>query len=313
MTLKISWDELSRDEWERLFAALPRPNLLQTWPYAQTMRSAEQLMTRFGLIRKHGDIAGLFQIQEIKFLGIIHVVTLDRGPLWLEGHGSQDDWCDFFTEFDAAFPRRLGRFRRFMPETPTSETLKIQLRSLSFKPKTNGYRSIWLDLRPDLDQIRSRLKQKWRNRLNASEKTDLQIRSDDGHGHIEWLIHQYMEDRRIKKYAGASPKIVRDLFNFSDPRNEALLLRATKDNDTVAAILVFTHGRSATYQIGWSGDAGRKANAHYLLLWNAIRHLKNQGVDWFDLGGVNLASAEGVTKFKRGLGGEEFELIGLYT
>jgi len=313
VTLEISWDELTLGEWDRLFAALPRPNLLQTWPYAQTMRASEHLMTRFGLIRRDGHIAGVLQIQEVKLLGLFHIVTLDRGPLWFDGHGSAQDWCDFFECFDAAFPKRLGRFRRVMPETPSLEPLDSHLKALNFKPKSSGYQSIWLDLRPDLEKIRGRLKQKWRNRLNAAEKANIQIRSDEGHRHIDWLIDQYMEDRRLKKYAGASPKIIRNLFNFSDPRNEALLLRAAQDNETIAAILVFKHGKSATYQIGWSGDLGRKTNAHHRLLWTAIETLKDDGVQWFDLGGINLEQAEGVTKFKQGLGGEDFQLIGLYT
>lgn len=313
MTLEISWDELTLSEWDRLFAALPRPNLLQTWPYAQTMRASEQLMTRFGVIRRGEEIAGVLQIQEIKLFGLVHIVTLDRGPLWFDDYGSAEDWGDFFESFDLAFPKRLGRLRRIMPEAPSDEKLDSHLKALSFKPKSSGYQSIWLDMRPGLQEIRSRLKQKWRNRLNAAEKTNIQIRSDQGHRHIDWLIDQYMEDRRLKKYAGASPKIVRNLFNFSDPRNEALLLRATRDNNIIAAILVFKHGKSATYQIGWSGDLGRKTNAHYRLLWSAIETLKQDGVDWFDLGGINLEHAEGVTKFKQGLGGEDFQLIGLYT
>ena len=313
MTFEICWDELTLSEWDQLFAALPRPNLLQTWPYAQTMRASQQLMTRFGVIRKNGKNAGVLQIQEIKLFGLLHIVTLDRGPLWFDGYGSPQDWCDFFECFDAAFPKRLGRFRRVMPETPPLEPLDSHLKSLNFKAKSSGYQSIWLDLRPELQTIRSGLKQKWRNRLNAAEKTDIQIRCDDAHLHIDWLIDQYMEDRRLKKYAGASPKIIRNLFNYSDPRNETLLLRATQNNDTIAAILVFKHGRSATYQIGWSGALGRKTNAHYLLLWSAIESLQNDGIDWFDLGGINLEQAEGVTKFKQGLGGEDFQLIGLYT
>jgi lipid II:glycine glycyltransferase (peptidoglycan interpeptide bridge formation enzyme) len=77
-------------------------------------------------------------------------------------------------------------------------------------------------------------------------------------------------------------------------------------------VLIFRHGRGATYQAGWTTEHGRQTRAHHLLLWRAIETLKADGVAALDLGGINPRMAEGVTQFKEGLGGEPVTLIGLY-
>ena len=97
------------------------------------------------------------------------------------------------------------------------------------------------------------------------------------------------------------------------PRQEAVIFNAMEGDEVVAAILVFLHGSSATYQVGWTTGAGRKLGAHHQLLWRAVVQLKERGVLDFDLGGINDDGAAGVKKFKQGLGGKEVRLVGFFS
>ena len=72
-------------------------------------------------------------------------------------------------------------------------------------------------------------------------------------------------------------------------------------------MLVFRYGTTAVYYIGWMGPEGRKVNVANFLYWRIALDLKARGCTWFDLGGY--ASA-GVNQFKRGMGGEDYELVG---
>ena len=122
----------------------------------------------------------------------------------------------------------------------------------------------------------------------------------------------YELDVLEKDYSGPSTKLLTELMKFMVPRGEAVIFNATDQGRTVAAILVFLHGASATYQVGWTSDKGRKLAAHHQLLWRAMLSLKERGIKDLDLGGVNDESAAGIKRFKTGLGGEEVALVGFF-
>ena len=43
---------------------------------------------------------------------LLHMVAIDRGPVWLEGFGTQDHFTAFLEQLNRAFPHRTGRMRR---------------------------------------------------------------------------------------------------------------------------------------------------------------------------------------------------------
>lgn len=315
MDCKILWNTLSAKEWENRLYTIARLPLLQSIPYAQAMRHVHQQNSRFGLIMIDDEEAGICTIQEVGLLrNLIHGLSLDRGPVWFEGFGSNAHWEAFLKSFNEMFPRRYGRKRRLIAELEASPAHETLMRDTGWqlKPQSKQYQTIWLDLSPSLEELRSNLKQKWRNALNKSESRKLVLDIDKKGGSLDILIKNYMADRLKKNYAGASAKMVKALSSFAIAREECLIFNAFQGGDLAASILVFEHGRSATYQIGWSGTLGRDSNAHYFLLWQAIGYLKEQGVSQFDLGGVNDESAAGVKAFKSGLNGHEITLIGHY-
>ena len=302
----IEWG-IETDNWDALFQTLPRSTLLQSLPYAHAMRSIHYQASRFGLILMNGEQAGLVRIGESSLFGkTIHAVTLDRGPLWFEGYGTQEHWAAFAKRFEAEFPPRILRKRRFIPET--SDKTPFQKCQLIGPP----YQTIWLDLAPEPDILRQNLAQKWRNILNKAERNDLKIISDWDGATLPGILQGYARDRMHKNYAGASTKFLTALSHFTIARGECLGMSCLKDDRVLAAILVFLHGRSATYQMGWTTREGRAVGAHNLLLWRAIETLRHKKILDFDLGGINDHSAAGVKAFKQGLGGHKITLIGRY-
>jgi len=52
--------------------------------------------------------------------------------------------------------------------------------------------------------------------------------------------------------------------------------------------------------------------ANQFLLWNAITKLKKYGIKHFDMGGINEDDVPGITAFKLGVNGYNYELVGEY-
>ena len=93
-------------------------------------------------------------------------------------------------------------------------------------------------------------------------------------------------------------------------QNNCYVFQALLDGQAVAGILIVRHGTSCTYQIGWNSPTGRKVYANNLLLWNAVLEMKQHNCFWFDMGGIDENTTPGIVKFKRGLGGKEYALVG---
>ena len=70
-----------------------------------------------------------------------------------------------------------------------------------------------------------------------------------------------------------------------------------------AGLVVSAMGDSAIYLLGATGDNGLKSKGAYLLHWTAIQWLKQIGVRWYDLGGIDPEGNPGVYSFKKGFSG----------
>jgi hypothetical protein len=310
--MRIIWDETTRREWQELLARVPKSNLLNTWGYAHAVRLHRQMMSRFGIIEVDGKARGLIEVQEAGLGKLIHALTFHRGPLWLDEAASTDEWQQFLSLYTKTFPARLGHMRRFLPEMEDSPQARAQLVQAGFKRVGEGYQTCWLDLHPQTEDLRKGLKGNWRNQLNRAEKSGLAVEEDFRGERSQWLLSRYGADKAERNYGGPRPKFVSQLVADFVRDDDVIILRAKDGDEPVAGIMIFQHGTAATFQIGWSGTRGRETQAHNLLLWHAITLLKSRGITWFDLGGINPEDADGVTKFKQGLGGEAYQTVGLY-
>jgi len=304
----ISWNVLSLADWDERFNRIRRANMLQSYPYAQAACFINRHKARWGLIKIDGQEAGLVQIFETGMLGL-HAVILDRGPLWLPGFGAPDHLVAFFAAFDKEFPHRFGRRRRIIPEIDQSQAMLVPYKAV---PHIKPYQTIWMDLSQSEEELRAGLNRNWRNHLSKAEREKIRVEWDKKGAGLKWLLQHHDAHRTMKNFQAASPKFIRWLARFFAPRGDMLLGQAFVGDEPVAGVLFFRHGLAATYQVGWSGDAGRKVNAHQLLLWQGMVNLKAEGVLDLDLGGINDV-AEGVKIFKEGMGGETVTLSGIYT
>ncbi|OGN73862.1 MAG: hypothetical protein A2X25_03765 [Chloroflexi bacterium GWB2_49_20] len=107
-------------------------------------------------------------------------------------------------------------------------------------------------------------------------------------------------------------------FDLFSPAGMCELLVAKYDNQPLASIMVFAHGKRAWYVYGASTDNERNRMPAYLLQWEAMRWASKRGCQEYDLWGIpdekeEILEAEfmkrnsglwGVYRFKRGFGGE---------
>lgn len=269
-------------------------------------------MTRLAVIKHHGEPVGMLAVQEIK-LGPVHIVDLNRGPLWFMENPGEELLKEFAKTFDAEFPRRCLRRRRWLPEWEYSESAEKILQECGFQPKSSQYKTCRLDLTSSIDALKAGMKKSWRNALSKAERAGIRVEYDTQGIHLELFLQCYFKHKLKKKYLVQSPGFIREEVKAALPFDEALMLWAHEEGEVAAGILVLLHGNSASYRVGWITERGRQVNAHNLLLWKAIEFLKDRHIQYLDLGGIDPEKGVGITQFKQGLGGEEVQLLNVHS
>jgi Acetyltransferase (GNAT) domain len=319
LPLRIVWDAGRLSEWAALLAACGQSALTQGFGYAQAYFSIDGWRPRLGIIELSDRPVGLIVIAQKTVAGLVQLVRLHRGPLFIPEARRPIIFALTMRALRQAYPAGWRRRVTVIPEWPAGEEGAAIMRWAGWRCLPGpGYLTSWLDLRRPLPDLRAALRQKWRHALHQAERADLSIAIDpDGAQQLPNLLRRYEADRRAKGYRGPSPRFLIRLRTGMRKDGDILLLEASQSDEQgvsqpVAGILILGHGKAATYQVGWTSPAGRAARAHHALLWRAIETLQAQGRHWLDLGGLLPDGAPGVTAFKRGLGGEEVELLGAW-
>lgn len=309
MKIVLDWD-ISHEDWDNHSKTIRRFPLLQSLDYGLTTQRFYGHTLSCAALRRNHKVIGLCAVKETGALNNwLHAIMCDRGPMWLDGQENAENFELFVQALAKKFPRRIGRRRRFIPEYKNADDI---LKRNKWHTIGDGYDTAWMDLTHNEKTLRKNLKKNWRGSLQKFEKSDVDVVWDETGKTLPWLLKHYEIDKAQRGYEGASPKFLRWLGNICASKNNLLIGQAIDEGHCIGSIMILCHGLSATYQVGWTSDDGRKKCVHHGLLWQAMLKLKSRAIKDLDLGGMNDEKAKGVQKFKKGLGGESVTLAGIY-
>ena len=309
---RIVWNEGTMGEWSAAFARVARPNLMQSFGYAQAMGRTHGYVPRLGLIERAGEGLGLVQILERRHLKLFHERQLHRGPLWFGGVPGEEVLEPVFRLLRKAVPNNPLNRASVLPELPAGPAMEALMARCGFTRMATGYRTVWLDLTKPPESLRAGFSTSWRQSLKSAERAGLTIDLDPEAKNLPWLMKQEHDQAAAKSFRAMTGPLAVRLRNALVKADGVMMVAALAGGEPVASALFYGHGRAATYQVGWSNGTGRRTNAMRLVLWRAIQAWKDRGAVALDLGGINPDSAPGVTEFKTAMGGEAVETVGLY-
>lgn len=304
---------LTRATLEPLLKRVGYSNLLQTFSHAKAIQKTQYLETKLGLIKKESETIGFFLFQDGGILWtLFHVITLDRGPLWFEGETTLENSINFVNSFSNKFKKRFGRKRRWLIEQRDTALLSLLQEYKWRKHDIPTYKTLILDLTQDIEALEASYHKKWLTGLNKARQKGLTIDYDYQGKYLPALFQHYDDHKSEKGYQGPSLRYLEILFGDLILDKKLLCVAVLKGNILHSITAFSIHGNSATYQTGWTSTEGRSSHANYLALHHAAIHLKEHSIKNLDLGGINETHAEGVTRFKKRMGGTVIELIGQF-
>lgn len=164
-----------------------------------------------------------------------------------------------------------------------------------------------------LEQIRINFESKWRNQLKKAESSNLTIKISEDIQIINKIYENSFEYLNNLKIKPIPKSIFYKLHNDKTNSDLGLIsIVAENDNQIISGIILAYTDLEMTYFVGWSSEEGRKNNSNQLLLWEALSLSKKMNKKYFDTGGIDSENSKGVAKFKKGMNGRLFELIGTY-
>lgn len=251
-----------------------------------------------------GHVIGQAQVVLRRFPLLGRVAWLPLGPVW---QGAPDLATQTRALRDLAQRMPVTGARLWVSVAPDSGA-DVAFAAAGHQALGAGRMVARLDLTPGPDHVRRHLHGKWRNALTRGETASgLRWRQgalpqDPDH----WLLRAESDQRRQRGYRGW-PVALTLAYARANP-GDARLFWAEDETGPLAGVLILRHGTGATYHLGWTSPAGRRAAAHQVLLWQAILWLSAQGVTQLDLGWVDADRTPGLARFKLGTGAQPVRL-----
>lgn len=307
--MDLVWNPSDSEEWSD-FHRKHHGALQQSWAYGEALSTLGVQVHRV-MLKIDGHLMGIAQFAARRWLGYLHLASCSRGPVW--SHATSGEVRRrFYQRMQRTLPAKPWRVVLFSPDSTAEEMVEPEWSGM-FRVMT-GYATATLDLRQSLPELRAQMASKWRNRLQKSESdSSLRVWVQPSIQQCDNLLSHEESQRRERGFHGLPLGFVRAYIQaHPHPEQAYVMAWAHQKQDTIASMLVLLHGATATYNVGWASNAGRKSNAHNLLMWRLIGYLKAQGIEQFDLGGINTTDLPGITRFKLGSGGLPRVLVGTY-
>lgn len=314
-------DSVNKEEWSELLWEFDDATIYQTWSYASIMYGPDNVSHI--ILKKNNNIIAIAQtgIRYFPQLGTA-TANVHWGPLWHKKNtpATQDNFDKILKAIVNEYGIKRGFLLRIWPFQFENDdrSIKTVLRrnKLTLNSLAPSYRTLRLNLKPRIEDLRKNLDQKWRNQLNRAEKTPFVITEGSDDTLFKTFMRLQGEMYNRKKYSTGVNYEQYRLINSDLPASQKMNIMVCKyENEPVAVSICSAIGDTGIYLLGATGNKGMRLNGSNLLQWQMIKWLQKRGCSYYDLGGIDPESNPGVYHFKCGIAGKagtDEKFIGQY-
>ena len=311
--------EVELGEWQSLFSKGSHTPLLQSWQYGDAkVGTGRWEAVRFKIVDMNEAPIALAQFLVLVVPLFGGLARMNRGPVLVAPQGANEQISvHVIKSLLHEAKKRRWWFVQIAPEISQSDIVEKKLSSLGLRkqPVVPAASSV-LSLEKTENELLMGLKGKWRNCLRKGLKLGVVVSAFYGKSNeLEVLVKRYQALQNDKDFIGLPTMLVKALAE-QEGEQWGFTLFVANDVDnagiekSIGMLVSVRHGDTATYLIGATNSDGRRLQANYVLLWEAILAAKLDGCRWFDLGGVNKMTPEGIAHFKRGVNASMYTLVG---
>lgn len=314
---EVEIDGMAECAWYEALDGFCDANLYQTWAYGVVRRGRGSLSHI--VLRRDGDIVAMAQLRVLKApLLKVGIAYLRWGPVCeRKGHAFDPDVMHAFAvALRAEYTDARGLYLQVAPnafdDSMRAEAAQAAFSAAGYRPETVGdpYRTLVVDLAPEVAELRQQLDQKWRNQLNGAERNDLVVEESESmeayRGFCDlyeamWSRKRFTRIVSVEEYGSIQAAL--------PPQHRMRILTCLVDGAPVAGLVWSMMGDTGLLIFAATTERGMAVKGANLLQWRLVQTLKERGARYYDLGGIDPDGNPGVYRFKRGLSGRDRSYI----
>ncbi len=299
----------NRDKYNAFVTSFERDSCLQSWDWGDFQSELGNKNWRL-VLEDEGDIIAAANFHKVKAPMGFSYFYCPRGPILESGVNAL---MPLFNEIAKIAKKEKAVFFRFEPWRPIMnydfKEIKIGDWTIIKTRDVQPSETIVLDLSKSEGELSAAMHQKTRYNIRLAEKKGVEVEKRGLRGFDDfWKLTDVTtkRDRFTSHSRGYYEKVIKTC------PEKAKLYVATYEGEVLAAGIWSFYGDTVTYLYGASSDKNRSTMAPFLLQWRLIQEAKKAGYRYYDFFGISEKKWPGVTRFKRGFGGEEIKYPGTF-
>jgi lipid II:glycine glycyltransferase (peptidoglycan interpeptide bridge formation enzyme) len=315
MDYVLEVNKISKEAYNQTLNLFQDSNLYQSYEYNLQAKGGKNMCTV--ILKKGDEILGVSIVRIVKLpffnFGLAYIY---RGPVWQRKNtvNSIEVLSVFLTLLKEEFVFKRKLVLRISPnllkeKNMDSENLFNEL-GFTAKGKYAGSTTFYIDASLPLEELRKNLSGNWRKKLKKSQNENLRIVSGREDSLYQEAVKLYLQMVKRKKFDQGIDVNKLKATQFYLPSSLKMISTICYSKDVPISCLVFSAvGSTGIPILAATSDLGTNYNGSYLLHWQMLVYLNENGYKYFDLGGIDKEKNPNVYNFKHGMGGVEVHYL----
>ena len=309
MNYTLEINRISKKIYDETLHLFEDSNLYQTYEYNLQAKGGRNMCV---VVFKEGqNILGLCIVRIVKVpffnFGLAYIY---RGPVWKKKNqlNSIEILSTFLELLKEEFVLKRKLVLRISPNLLKDERKDFEniFTELGFISKGNyaGSNTFYIDVSLSLEDLRKNLSGNWRKKLKKAESENLRIISGTEDSLFQEVVNLFKEMVKRKKFDPGIDvnKLIATQF-YLPPSMKIISSICYSNNVPISGLAFSSIGSTGIPILAATSEVGNNLHGSYLLHWQMLVHLKENGFKYFDLGGIDKEINPTVYNFKHGMGG----------
>ncbi|MDD3190256.1 MAG: peptidoglycan bridge formation glycyltransferase FemA/FemB family protein [Candidatus Pacebacteria bacterium] len=304
-----------KEDWENFVTKNDTDSFLHSWNWGEFNKNTGEKIWRLGF----------FQEKNLVAVALVIKVKARRGTFLFVPHGpvvdseqSKKETIGELKSFLTVLGKKEGAaFIRISPIFKSNEENLAIFKKAGFKnapihmmhPETTWI----LNIDKDEANLLSEMKKNHRNLIRRAGKEGVEIIQGDSEEFLKSFYKIHMETVRRHHFVPFSYEYIKQELETFKKDGQISIFNARYENKIISSAIIVFYGNEAFYHHGASSSEHTKIPSSYLALFTAIQEAQKRGIKKFNFYGIVDNKPRhpwfGLSKFKKGFGGEEMSLV----